>query len=222
VRAITLHAPYATLLVTRQPGTDLRCERCGASASLPLGMTCPDHQPRIVPQPMVKQWHTSDEPCPPELLNQRVAIYQDGIIPMYAAIAVGPAPRCHKRWPLGAIVGSGIITESLPITECSDHTAHVCHSGGGLLMHYPLRGDLMESEWGITDQIPYGDWTPGRWAWRITEATPTTERCPWCWGRGWTDTADGVHSAPCPCCQRAGFCDPIPATGKQGWWTWTP
>lgn len=28
--------------------SDLRCPNCGASASLPLGMTCSDHQPRPI------------------------------------------------------------------------------------------------------------------------------------------------------------------------------
>ncbi len=30
---------------------DLRCEHCGGSASLPLGMTCADHQPKPTPCP---------------------------------------------------------------------------------------------------------------------------------------------------------------------------
>lgn len=29
---------------------DLKCPNCGASASLPLGMTCDNHQPQPVPE----------------------------------------------------------------------------------------------------------------------------------------------------------------------------
>jgi hypothetical protein len=64
MKAITLHAPYATLLVTRQP-----CDACDRGNRYTYDGS--RHAP-----PMVKQWETRTRPCPPELLNQRVAFYQ--------------------------------------------------------------------------------------------------------------------------------------------------
>lgn len=32
------------------PGLTLKCPNCGASASLPLGMSCSDHRPVLVPE----------------------------------------------------------------------------------------------------------------------------------------------------------------------------
>ena len=37
---------------------------------------------------------------------------------------------------------------------------------------------------------PFGDYSPGRWAWLMTDVEPLAK--------------------------------PVPATGKQGWWTWEP
>lgn len=39
----------------------------------------------------------------------------------------------------------------------------------------------------VTDQLPFGDFTPGRYAWLLTDITP---------------------------------CDPVPAKGRQGLWSW--
>ena len=61
---------------------------------------------------------------------------------------------------------------------------------------------------------------------------PTTERCPACWGHGGDplSTPDpdpessfyGQPTEPCPLCRGAGRCEPIPARGQLGIWTWTP
>ena len=32
------------------------------------------------------------------------------------------------------------------------------------------------ADWDISDQLPYGDWRPGRWAWRLTDAEPVQSR----------------------------------------------
>jgi hypothetical protein len=83
------------------------------------------------------------------------------------------------------------------------------------------------------DQLPYGDFTPGRFAWLLEDIKPTTERCPWCWGAGTLasvgEQVRGVLAAmpfgpqgtgvpACPMCKGKRGCDPIPAKGKQGLW----
>lgn len=71
----------------------------------------------------------------------------------------------------------------------------------------------------ISDQLDYGDWSPGRWAWRLDDVQPVEARCPWCRGRG---AVGRLIGPPCPVCGGAGHCDPIPARGKQGLWRWEP
>jgi hypothetical protein len=269
MKAITLHAPYSTLLVTRQPCPDGRCLNgviVGSSAGWGEEPTEPEP---LGPcewcerGPMVKQWHTSDEPCPPELFNQRVAFHQGlsvdatfdsndwfvqrGGSPGEHELVNWPdggPPRSVTPLPLDRIVGSGIITESLPILrpDQDPHTAgvpipadgyvpHIAPTHNGELSWWKGRSETENLSTGrptwvienIEHQLPYGDWTPGRWAWQITEAAPTTERCPWCRGySGWHGQGEERAFYGCPVCDGAGRCDPIPATGKQGWWDWSP
>lgn len=92
----------------------------------------------------------------------------------------------QRRW-LGAVVAVVRFSESLPIEVCTGYRAHVCRSGDDLLRHTPLdRPDADgETEHVITDQLPYGDFTPGRWAWRVADVRPLTEPV--------SVIGDGVH-----------------------------
>ncbi len=58
---------------------DLRCEHCGGSASLPLGMTCLDHQPKPQPCP-----DCADGKMP---LDKWVALLVDTLAPLPASLA---------------------------------------------------------------------------------------------------------------------------------------
>lgn len=103
--------------------------------------------------------------------------------------------------------------------------------------------ESVERSWieNVSDQLPFGDFAPGRWAWILADAAPTTERCPACWGAipravpGHCVDIDGAwwHApgdcvlcdccdALCEVCRGAGRCAPIPARGRQRAWEWTP
>jgi hypothetical protein len=77
----------------------------------------------------------------------------------------------------------------------------------------------------LADQRPWGDFTPGRWAWLLDDVKPTTERCPAC-GRFWIGAEHGaiydLALPPCSTCGSTGRCEPVPAQGRQGVWEWTP
>lgn len=86
--------------------------------------------------------------------------------------------------PLGVVVCTAVVAEALPIVE------------PGPVMRPPAPTKRWVAErlfpalglaaWGvdgaafvsadISDQLPYGDWTPGRWAWRLTDAEPVQSR----------------------------------------------
>lgn len=83
----------------------------------------------------------------------------------------------------------------------------------------------------ISDQREFGIWEPGRWAWRLEDIAPTTERCPLCLGErgdpadeGWSYAGhlEPGSRAPCPVCDGVGSCDPVPAKGGQRIWRWRP
>lgn len=248
MKAISLHQPWASLLVTRQP-----CISPSGRHS-----ACTLH-------PMVKRIETRSWPCPPNLIGQPLIFHAtkrrppsfwmherddvchavnkhgrtvDPVVPLdqidhfYDATESSEADGWFLyRWaggPLGAVVGSGVVEACLPIVAEDDLDDD--DSRQGVVRIYD-EGACMPSPGGvrsISDQLPYGDFTPGRWAWLITDAAPTTELCPWCLGDGCDSPCLGAHPDdgrphnPCPVCGRIGNCDPIPARGHQRIWNWQP
>lgn len=147
--------------------------------------------------------------------------------------------------PYGAIVASATLADCVPIIQ------------DGWPANEPWRPALVIDDISLDlyrtddpddssladEQLPFGDFSAGRWAWLLEDIAPTIERCPWCWGAGRiAHHVPGVPdevcqaSTPCSVCWprkangerefwndgRAGRCEPIPARGRQGLWTWQP
>lgn len=225
IPVLSIHQPYASLIVA-----------AGAS----FGLACVDE---------VKRWETRSWPCPAKYVGRRIAIaatakrpkdywhhvdrdpqFPETLAPFYdLGVYVDIDESSDGEWwryrwagPLGCIVGTVVVARSLPIARCSDTgPEHVCCPvGGGLLHHLPLSTDT-PTEWDISDQQPYGHWKPGGWAWELTGPQLTTERCPWCDGRGFVKLGPVLRRGPlCPVCNGKGRCDPIPVKGRQGVWQW--
>lgn len=131
--------------------------------------------------------------------------------------------------PHGAIVATAVLTDCVPIERCSDRTSHVCHVGDtGLLSHRAIGGwhDIdIDTEIDISAQLPYGDFSPGRWAWLLDDIETDIE-CPPCEGSGIVYENHGqgmVEALGCPDCQATGRTPlPIHATGHQRVWKWSP
>lgn len=137
-----------------------------------------------------------------------------------------PMPTCvRERLPRGVIVATAELVDCLPIV------------GHGDQQQLPfIRVDtpfLWLEEYDGTehldDQLPFGIWDPGRWAWRLEDIKPTNHRCPWCWGeRGDPDDEGWSHQGivepgsrgACPVCDGHGVVSEVPVTGQQGLWTW--
>lgn len=210
---------------------------------------------------------TTEKPAPKSLVGQRFAIHAAAKPPgphrpgvvwagggwacWYAYVfghwTLQPTPECSggvAPLPLGCIVATAVLADCVPIL---DHTPAGPRGNGwvrsdrqGLLLIDTVlnRGESSDA----TDQLPYCDFTPGRWAWLLDSVEPVTETCPGCGGKGtvlnpYTDwrcgcgpgvrhVADCGRPAPkevqCPTCFGFGRCDPIPAKGRQGLWEWTP
>jgi hypothetical protein len=231
MKAISLHQPWASLLVTRQP-----CDYCAWGEQ----HTAEQHS-------MVKRFETRSWPCPPSIIGQHVAFASTKRKPDVGHLGDWLIDRNRSdgawmrrstlhasiRLPLGCVVGSGIITTSYPITDDADYPAPCILTDGARLTlweYKPEDPSNLGFGSGLEDQKPYGDWTSGRFAWEIVDAAPTTERCPWCRGAGRVNArtitsplGSRVHNGDsCPVCNLAGRCDPIPVTGRQGFWNWGP
>jgi activating signal cointegrator 1 len=145
--------------------------------------------------------------------------------------------------PLGAVVATANLVDCVPITYDRHDFSHLpaepglyvedylSMEGRRLLWVMRLRSDGgLEPVEQIEGQRPFGIWEPGRWAWRLEDIAPTTDRCPACWGSGATGKArcgDVYHQCTgscfvCPTCDGRLSCDPVPAKGGQRLWRWRP
>lgn len=207
MRALTLHAPWATLCVTRQPHAVSACQADTGNEAVQAVIDAAIA--RFVP--FVKRFETRSKPCPPSIIGQRIAIHQaverpkDGVIVGEWVIYCSPTgPQTMMienkpagTWvdlPLGAVVGTAVIARSLPIVGTTREAAR-----GGVIFRLTTPrsdglcdcpGPTAAQDRDITDQLPYGDWQPGRHAYELVDVEV--------------------------------FNEPTPAKGKQGWWTWEP
>jgi hypothetical protein len=128
--------------------------------------------------------------------------------------------------PLGAVVASAVLTDCVPIVADVGETPKelACvEVDEGETSFWPAGSTDPDESVDVSDQLPYGDFTPGRWALLLDDIKPTTERCPWCWGAvGPTETTSTVpRLSGCPVCRGIGRCDPVPARGRQAVpWEW--
>lgn len=86
--------------------------------------------------------------------------------------------------PLGRMVCTAVVAEALPIVDgalgwqLDADTPHRAILVDGHMMPSLAVVDELSphADWDISDQLPYGDWRPGRWAWRLTDAEPVQSR----------------------------------------------
>lgn len=237
--AISLHEPWATLLFIPLPPT---CERCDVvtvpmDGRLPGLYVCPECDAGHEPVAMVKEWETRSRPPARTIVGKRVLIYAARVRPKPGMIGdwripptTGPSAWMASgsvgiELPLGAIIGSAIIGEGVPICDYGSNRAYdnrhrdrVLRFGTDRLLftHGPIYVDRPRGFY-ITDQLPFGDWSPGRWAWPITDPRPITEWCPWCEG-GAASPPQGCRACATPVVRvgRGWLPAPIPFKGRQG------
>lgn len=195
----------------------------------------------------IKTLETRSWPAPKGLIGQRIAIHAAARKPdqglalgtwsvyddrMFTAVE----PRRWVDLPLGAVVGSAVLTACVPMVE---RTWPQIVTEPCLSVHPPTEREPRLVLWtpgeregvNVTDQLPFGDFRPGRWAWICTDAAPCEDRCPACWGTG--DHEEGYDPIgermidedlrlPCTTCDGEGRRATIPAKGRQRVWEWRP
>lgn len=127
--------------------------------------------------------------------------------------------------PLGAVVAVARLADVVPIVTPS--AAPPCdrfiRRGRSLWITNPNATDFDD----ISDQIPYGDWTPGRWAWRLEDVRRLDEPLREYDAPMVCDQQNGGHcdhwwsGTGCCDCGSEGGTDRrciVPVRGKQGVW----
>lgn len=130
----------------------------------------------------VKAIETRSWPLPNKMVGQRIAIHAgahdpSGETPLWPSLGSPPWRWDGTRWEwtgvLGAIVGHVTLTGCLPILgECVE-TAHISNAGDSELWQaddtaFPGSQTVRD----ISDQLSYGDYTPGRYGWILTDPEP--------------------------------------------------
>jgi len=133
--------------------------------------------------------------------------------------------------PLGAVLSRHRLAEVVPVGIQVNTDGD--RANGPFV--YPSNGDAADLyiwKWGgqwydrlhdVSDQLPYADWSPGRWAWRLElierlEA-PVREYeqcmgwgCEWCWDLPLTSKGDTYQHPNCPNGEK------FPVRGRPGIW----
>ena len=103
-------------------------------------------------------------------LGEWVMFHGGGLVPCMA-VASEPIPT-----PLGVVVCTAVVAEALPmVASLGSPDDPLPRIGIDVRGPYVMRFGQFPSVL-IADQLPYGDWRPGRWAWRLTDAEPVQSR----------------------------------------------
>lgn len=230
-RAITLHQPWATLVALGVKSIETRSWPAPAGA---IGERLLIHAAAKVPPVSVVGDHSLVHP--PwrvifDMTGERQCFLADPFTEEQQ-VARGMQPDGDLLgfpMPLGAIVASCTLAACVPMVAPralnDDRTAHLSVTPQSLVLYEPTPNTA--ANWthrSMQDQMPYGDFAPGRWAWLLEDVKPTTERCPACWGAGGDyEEIDGEEwDWACDVCEGALVCPPVPAKGAQRIWWWTP
>jgi hypothetical protein len=181
VKALTIRQPYATLIALGVKTIETRSRRAPQAL---IGQTIAIHAGKHRPKDV---WcsASADPVFPPPLA--RLYDYGKCVDPQES----NDGEWWRYRWdgPLGAIVATATLVACVPIGPGPEQLVdfgcpYVSLWPEGRLQ-YRVREDFDGPDslvHDLTDQLPYGDFQPGRWAWLLTDVKPTTERCPACMG----------------------------------------
>jgi hypothetical protein len=157
MKALTVRQPWASLIAASAKTIETRSQRTHHRG--PLAIHAGLHRP-VEGEDVGDWWWCWD--------------VDQGVIVRQSKWAEHPAP-------LGAVVAVVEVVDCVPILHRDDDLAeawmpHVAPNHQGHLWHWqgcnPEIGDPTWSVSDITDQLPYGDFTPGRWAWLLADARP--------------------------------------------------
>ena len=171
--ALTIHQPYASLIAHGVKEWETRPHPPAGWPGITEGVR---RMPgvRVEPGEMVLIHAGAKAPRAQSLGEWRVEPNFCG-----SAVALGPQRDDETfpavRLPLGAVVATARITDVVPIVtvEGSEDRPGPWITVSDRGLGY-WRGQFHVAE-RISDQLPYGDWTCGRWAWRLDDIVKLRE-----------------------------------------------
>ena len=168
MKAIWLRQPYPTLI-------EIGVKQWETRGGPPNGPMRPDGvrgMPGLAIEPgeRIAIVASVNRPVGVRELGEWVMFHGGGLVPCMA-VASEPIPT-----PLGVVVCTAVVAEALPmVASLGSPDDPLPRIGIDVRGPYVRRFGQFPSVL-IADQLPYGDWRPGRWAWRLTDAEPVQSR----------------------------------------------
>jgi hypothetical protein len=169
MKVLTLHQPYATLIALGIKTVETRGQAFRSLVGQRIAIHAAERQP--------------------------VSIYSAGLIADHVT---------GDRWelidtqdetyalPLGAIVCTAVVADSLPMVDLFDGHPET----GAIVLRDPdvasmyRAGATVDEVVGIRDQLPYGDFRPGRYGLLLADVRPLAEPVPFKGGQGLSRSVD--------------------------------
>lgn len=221
MKCATWHQPWGTLVVVGQKAAETR-GRPPAGEMAPKGVR---GQPgkRLVRGERLGIHVAASVPSIVHRLLEHDAGFRAAV---FLTLADFKPLNVNLGLPAAKILGSCRVMDAVPVEEVRFVLAEAMPRGRRWI-RTPTGVAVHDGE------HTFGDYRPGRWVWLLDDIAPTLERCPACWGTGQfcrcalTLGVGGMHLPGCEIpacltCEGNGRCPPIPATGRQGVWTWEP
>jgi hypothetical protein len=168
---LTIRQPWASLIAVGAKTIETRPFSTKYRGPLAIHAGKADRLPKAM---TVGEWATLVEPLVATPLLDCVCGHALGDHAPEVGCLTCPCRKAMTSWPLGAVVAVCDLVDVVPIGHCVMDAAHVCHSGLGLLLHSDIARPWAdgETEHDITRQEPFGDFTPGRYAWLLDNVHP--------------------------------------------------
>lgn len=209
MKALTIRQPWATLIALGVKTIETRSWRAPQAL---IGQTIAIHAGNHRPKDVYQNAHYG----PFDFPQIFAPLYDYGKCVDPQESSDGEWWRYRWAGPLGAIVATATLADCVPM---------VADCGAADVVHLAIEPARLCRNWtttGVSDQLPFGDFQPGRWAWLLTDVKPTTEHCPACLIHPAFQHSPLVSARDCRLCGGTGTCPPIPAKGRQGLWEWQP
>lgn len=171
MKALTLHQPWASLVACGVKTIETRS--WSTSYRGPLAIHAAVKVPRLPRFPTRKSQRT--EPTAADVAVHELDDPTSAVPGSKICWCGHDALMCLRHGlctlPLGEVLATCTLVDVVPcvdfMTERTDERTRVEHIADSLFLRVPRVVPALN----VTDQLPYGDFTPGRFAWLLTDVT---------------------------------------------------